>query len=397
MTPAQSIPGLMPDLDGPAFITEQPKAKQAFCVVFAGDTITNRQKKAPLYRLGGKLFPLGDFKTVPFGVVKRCELTRLRDGMREVHSNLIDPQQHDKYFKSYIAKQHFNPETARFEEKEVGFVVKPHPETGIPTKFWNGRLYKPINPVSEIGAIMRRDVVQISGEASDFNGVVQVPGLENGAAIREAQLHYFPNWLQILTGQAELPFVLRQLEDQIRERQARTSDETLRDVGAALIASCEQFREWGSSYIAFQLARMEEVKTQGGIRHDEIAERLFPMLEITRKDELVKDFARQQNDSAGISQQLVETLSKNQANTDSVLAVMVQLLSDRGIIPATQQPAAPANLDQAASEFEQSTTDDSGFVDMSAETVADPTAEGSEEIVDEYLARMAAGDDADEE
>jgi hypothetical protein len=55
------------DISEPEAIVEQPRELAIQCVVFVGDVLTTRQKQAPKGRLGGKLFPAQDFKTVPDG------------------------------------------------------------------------------------------------------------------------------------------------------------------------------------------------------------------------------------------------------------------------------------------------------------------------------------------
>lgn len=311
-------------------ITKKPEDSRLRVVAFVGDLLTLRQKQSDAYRLGGKLFP--EVKTLPGNIVTACALTPLRQAMLAVHKNMVDPREHKNYIQSYEQTGVYNPKTGQFETIIVGV-------DGASKDL----LFKPIHPVQELGYIAYRG-----------DGVVEVPGFETINDIREAQLFYFPNWGEILRGNDFLPRILRQLEDHLRERLAVAQTEEMKAVGRAYLLSCEQFRLFGTEYIKFQTMQIKDAeKTPGAYQgYDEIAERLFGYLEITRQDSLIQDAARQQNVATQNSQDVLQAVG----DLAKVVAGLVALQAQGGnasVPPVLSQPQ-PATQNPNTLEFSES-------------------------------------------
>ncbi|HXG84772.1 MAG TPA: hypothetical protein VNI84_12185 [Pyrinomonadaceae bacterium] len=359
-TQTQTAPPNLGALNNSEIIVTKTEDKKFVAVFFIGDWLTNAQKQAAGYRLGGKLFP--EAKTVPNNFVNRCAITPLKQGMLSVHSGLIEKGERRNYIKEYRLTNAWNPgaENAdgtfgRYEDLMVG-------RSGASASL----LFKPIYPVQELGQIAGRN-----------DGVVYVPGLNSNQDVKDAQMHYFPNWVRILRGEERHPTRIKELEDLIGERRAETNDEAMRQVGDAILQSAANYRIFGKAYIDYQTSVIKDAEKIPGVvqRYDEIAERLFDELEFTRQDSLIADFARRNNQAADTTDKLTEAISllaKSQAAkqetvaqpsadiktlTESVAALAqmtAALLQNQANAPAAVAAAPP--LPQNEAEFEQSLT-----------------------------------------
>lgn len=373
------------------YVVEKPKELDIYSVVYVGDILTLRQKRSTMFRLGGKIFPMPDFYTVPNSIVPRCGITRLKRGMRGVHKNLIDPKTYDNWIQSYTLKHHWNPVTARFEDLQVGTSGASAP-----------LLFKPIKPVNEIGRI-----------ADNQSGVVALGpecDIKSGANITEAQVFYFPNWLEILQGKAFLPETLRELQDHIQDRRDKALSSSLRAIGDAYLQSCSDFFDWGKAYVDYQMSAIKETeKFPGGVRYDEVAERLFRMLGLTREDKLVQGFAANQATSEASNKAMAEAitmLANNQGESSkwmqNAIQVMAQIAAGRVIeIPVEEQPPAPATVEEAQAEVARA-NDDDGFTDMTPAVIEeavdlDVDDDDVDAVIGEYMAKVDPAATAEEE
>ncbi len=327
---SQLPPHLQMENNQSEIVVEKYEDKKLRAVVFVGDVLTMRQKESIFFRLGGRLYL--DARTVPNNIASSCAITPLRQGMMSQHRNMIDPKQHINggYVSSYIATNVWNPSSARFENIEVG-------KSGASA----GLLFKPVYPAQEIGRIIGRG-----------DGTVEVPFVESAADIREAQMFFFPNWIKIASGTAFLPPTLRQLKEHLQNRIEQTDSVQLQEIGKAFLASCQQFRLYGSEYIATQSKLIKEAeKIQGVLQvYDEIGERFFKYLELTRQDSLIQDFAKQTADA-----------NSSQSEIAKAISLMTQLLARNeaatGALINQPAPAAkgnnapPAFSDLAGSEI----------------------------------------------
>lgn len=291
-------------------IVQKVEDKSMRCVVFVGDLITLAEKQSPLRRLGGKLFP--DKKCVPNGVVTQCAITPLEEGMLSVSMTLVNPDERKNYLQSYTKTNVWNPATLQRENVEIG-------RSGMSA----GLLFKRIYPSQEIGRIAYLN-----------DGVTEVPGITDVRQIVEAQMFFFPDWARVAAGHSVLPTVLRRLKEHIQERMETTRHPVLLEIGDAYLRSCDQFRLWGKEYVDAQTAAIKDAEKKPGVsqRYDEIAERLFECLELTREDGLIKNFAIAQNQQA----------EQNQEFKTVVTWMAQQLANSQGINIGSTQTQNPA-------------------------------------------------------
>jgi hypothetical protein len=258
-------------------------------------------------------------------------------------------------------------------------------------------VFKKITPIQMIGDIVRSQ-----------NGVVVIEeGINSRQDIETAQLHYFPNWFNILTGEERLPKTLRQLVDHLEERRAQARGIGLRAVGDAFLASAAQYRDWGMGYIAYQTAAIKETeKFPGAVRYDEIAERLFTYLEVAREDKLVQNFAQDKNDQKDAVATMADAVTKlatimagNQAGMQTMHELLAKAIAEKAQpAPVAADfagiPPAPVTVEEAKQEFSIAATDDleENFIDMSTATA--PVL--GDDIVDNFLAEAGAVEEDDE-
>lgn len=346
--PAHLAVGQMEDV-----YVERPVDKSFKAVVFVGDIMTARQKRTPDHALGGKLFP--DKKTLRY-CLGSCAITALRKGMQEINEALVDPTKRDRYIKEYIQPNVWNERERRFENVRVG-----------------GRnsgaahlLFREVYPAGEIGAIAY----------AEQNGVVEVHGVENAADIKRAQLFYFPNWLDIIQGKAQLPKTLRDLRAHLESRlteAVKLNDLMLEQVGNAFIRSCEDYLAWGKAYLKYQTDAINEAKKHPGVsvRYDEVAERLFGFLEITREDSLIENLTNRQGHNEKL-EEVLSILAKNQVEKDNRIDTMFSLMRDILLekqLVASQTAPTPVmpNAEQAAQIFETASESDEITGEVNAE------------------------------
>lgn len=343
------------DIEEPQAIVEQPTELAVQCVLYVGDILTTRQKQAPANRLGGKQFPLQDFRTVPNSVLQQCSITRLRKAFRSVHKNMVDKEKWEGYIPSYTLKNQWNPAKSQYEDVVVGK---------------EGLLYKPIRPIHELG--------RIAGQQNGAVALDEAAGINSGDDIKEAQLFYFPNWYKIVAQEETLFERLSELQDHIETRRALAHSNEMRAIGDAYLLAISDYFDWGKAYVDFQTNVIKETeKFPGGARYDEVAERLFRVLGLQREDKLIVDMARGQTNSEQTNALLVQLLAKMDAKgdkTDSIIESMVGVLQDRIVAPESVQAPAPVTVAEAKAELARAVEDDvavDSFVDMS-EVVVEP-------------------------
>lgn len=287
--------------------------KKYRAVFFAGDTLTLQYKQAKMYRMGGKLFP--NCKTVPENFVSRCAITPLHDGMHSINKQLIKPEERPNYIQAYKKRNVLlNPATG--ERGDV--IIGKSPGT-------KHLIFKKVYPIQEIGEIAYRN-----------DGVVEMTMFSNAKEVIEAQFHYFPDWSRIVKGAVQLPKRKVELVDFINNRMAQAKSRSLIAVGEAMIQSCDQLEIWGKEYVDKQTMAIEDSKTVKGytFRYDEISERLFVFLDITRRDSFVEDFARNAADLSRQAQSSGGGLNPDVQEAIKTLATAVTSMSQ---ILATQQ------------------------------------------------------------
>lgn len=243
-------------------------------VLYVGDMTSLRDKQVKQYSLGGRHTP--EAMTVPGKFLVRCALTPLAEAMLGVSKNLVHPDERKNYIQAYRKTNVFNPATGRFEDLVVG-------ASGASKDL----IFKKIFPAREVGQIAYQQPA---------DGTIEIEGLRTIAELKAVQLHYFPNWNQILSGKEKLPATNEELKAHIIERQAMAPQgSVLWNVGEKYLLACDQYALWGKGYLERQTAVVEEAKKKPGApgRYSEEAESLFKQLGLTRQDALVEVQAAQ--------------------------------------------------------------------------------------------------------
>lgn len=304
-------------------VIEAVDDKRYRAIVFVGDVLTQAIKQSQMYRLGGRLFP--HILTVPFKFAARCAITPLHEAYTSVSASLVSPPERQNYIPKYTIKNALlNPATGKRGDIVVG-------GKGTPSSHL---LFKKVFPASEIGTIAYRN-----------DGVVEILALERPQDVLDAQYHFFPDWNRIVTGAVQLPTRLAQLREYLAERTAKTMSPAMRAVGAAYDQSCDQYAVWGKDYIDQQTAIIQGAKQFPGVvqRYDEVAERLFIALELTRQDNLIQDFARNQN-----------AADERGAKIENALEMMAQILANQQGInigdTKSNEPVIPTHLPDLSAE-----------------------------------------------
>lgn len=350
-------------------ITERAVDNSVICVIYTGDVLSNQEKQSPNYRLGGKAFPWPEFVTVPNHVISRCQIVRLRKHMIAIPKWQIEKDKWPLYIEKYTLTNQWDPAARKLVDITYGV-------NGGEKDF----VYKAMHPATEVGMLLRHNegIVQLTGDAQ----------LNTAEEIRGAQLHYFPNWLEILTGRAQVPFRMADLEAHIEERRAAAPTTQFRAVGDAYLYSCSQFREFAARYIAKQTDVIEETKGKGvSVRYDEIAERFFRMCDITREDKMIQNYADSQQDTKAIMAQMAET-NRMMAN------LLTQTI---GTKPAEEQQPAPETLEQAEAVMHMASEEN--FMDMTAAVVETEELDEAIDVLTDNepnTAQIAAGNHKDE-
>lgn len=301
---------------------EKKDETKFFAVVFVGDILTLAQKTTNLKRLGGRLFL--DSHCLRNKLVPRCAITPLEEGMMKVHAAMVDEKKRDEYISEYVKTNTPVWDPVRMRKVLADVVVGNRPEN-------RDILYKRVPAAREIGQIAQQ-------------GVVVVPSITNVEAIRDAQYHYFPTWNRKVQGLEVFPTRLAELEDYIRGRMSQARTEDLQAVGAAYLRSAQEFRLWGIEYVKTQTAAIKKAEGTAGYQaYDEIGERLFDMLDITREDKLVVDLARRAQDSQ------VQT-----GSIGTALTMLAELLQ-RGQQPNAERVPVPPALTELQPEVQTAT------------------------------------------
>lgn len=292
-------------------VVEVVDDKKYRAVVFVGDVLPLSVKASPIYKLGGRLFPY--CLTIPFQFVGRCAITpMLKDAYASVAASLIDPMERKNYVPSYTKKNVLiNPATGKRGDVVIG-------KKGTMSSHL---LFKKVLPASEIGLV-----------AYQNNGVVEITSLTRGQDVLDAQYHYFPDWLTVVRGKTDLiPLRLSQLREFLENRMEKTLSPAMRAVGEAYLQSCDQYEIWGKEYIDQQTSIIKGAEKFPAVvqRYDEIAERLFITLELSRPDNLIKDIVKDHNRQA-----------EKDASMDTALKMLAEGQALMAKILANQQGVA---------------------------------------------------------
>jgi hypothetical protein len=258
-------------------IIERSKTRYVF---FAGDVIEPSIKYRHATRAFGGLLR-SDVHCLKHdgneGMIYRCKITEFKTKMYHQPKAMLNPEElkHSDIWKSGYTLKNGKLGANGWED----LVVKsPY------------LVYREIYPGDEIGGLLA--VKPPLGE----RGLVELQSLlgKDESAKREAQLFYFPNWLEIQTGKESLPETLKELENHIKGRMreatetANLSKSDIQQVGRDMLRSCTEYRLWGQAYLKSFEDEINAAKVKGlPYSYPEKAEMVLVQLEESRKDDLL--------------------------------------------------------------------------------------------------------------
>ncbi len=152
--------------------------------------------------------------------------------------------------------------------------------------------YKKWYPGNEVRRAVQRSMPLGVG------GVVEITALTGASAaeIKDAQLFFFPDWVDVRQGVSRLPETVREIEANVRTRIAAISEQPwspekkskYTSIGNDMIRSCVEFRLSALEIIEQDDTIKQESDKKGHIApHSAISELLLPQIEYKRKGELL--------------------------------------------------------------------------------------------------------------
>lgn len=269
---------------------------------FAGDDILSNEKHFnPEWKAWGGIF-LPHVKilkqSVNKGMLYRCKFTQLTTTMIGEPTAMLHPADRQNWQSSFT-KSRFNPLTNQTEEVVTkGFTQvqmtseeNPHERTVDRTMNSTHIRFKARYPDQDVRLATR--VNQPNGT----HGVVEISALRNAplSEVHEAQHFFFPQWIAIQKGEAELPQTIRELENHIQNRinaipldWSFEKKNKYRMIGQDMLKSCTEFRIGGEAYLKFIEDADRDAKVKGlAYPYPERASNFGALLEIKRKDDLI--------------------------------------------------------------------------------------------------------------
>lgn len=217
MTAYAQLPIGTTRIDSPVNNKEQATLETTQVLFFAHDTITDREKRElPFKEFGGIYLPhlatLRDSKHMLY----RCRLTQLPAfKMIGDWEMMIPPEARQNWQRSFT-QTIVDPATNQTKEVVVnGFLESNITEDGeFKNKRSNHLIFTKRYPLHEARQAIRRSGPHTTG------GVVTIDALMGATAeeIAEAQYFFFPNWDEVVRGEALLPNTTRELQDHLKAR-----------------------------------------------------------------------------------------------------------------------------------------------------------------------------------
>lgn len=323
-------------------------------VFFAGDNITMQEKyAAPSRFMGGveldmyltlretgkELYARSDLYNTG-GVLYRCAIHQLKTAYLPVNKQMVSPADREggTLLPGYqVQNGRRNHKTGQYEDVTVTN---------------DNMVYRPFYPGDEIESMTRPSTGLRPG------GIVEITAL-HGKTWQEqvdAQLHYFPNWEQLQTGEESLPATIRELRDNIAARVLVADTAELKSIGRDMLRSCDEFKVWGLRYLKAwrQTVKFADNQIDSPIAgYNELAEMLFEMLQVAREDTLnqtgnVADIATQIGQS--IAAAIAQGMSPQQAAQAVEIAPAAKVDPMEGLDLVDGQPGEVIPDETAADE-----------------------------------------------
>jgi hypothetical protein len=291
-------------------------------LVFAGDVIVPRQKRERSdLRLGGEY--LGQqFKTLvrTKGLIRRCQLTPLEIAYDFISDEMVGENQTGLQIVGTVRHDdRFGGGGAAFGSRSINAVE--------------------VFPGDEIRGIQRLN--------NDVNhgsrGILEVENLQDVpfADLRKIKIQetIFPYWEQLVLGVdgVQLPSTLSGLVKELNARRAEIGDSFVRDIIDTYLASAEQYRNWGISYLKMASALVRLPAHQGFVHtYSPLAEMLFDQLELSRTDDILRNPATQ---VGGVA---TENSNAQMADLMARMVAVQEQLAAQGLGIAPPVTAGPA-------------------------------------------------------
>lgn len=275
---------------------------------FAGDVLVPSQKRErPDLKTGGEYFGQ-QYKTLvrSKGLLRRCQISPLEVGFDYMSDDMVGD---DANLHVVTTVSHEEPGRGALQASPVGKLngIKVYPGDEI-----KGILQGERNNTSK-GIVELKQLAGIDYPEFKKSGLQEFvfpEGLE------------MPSWTKIMAGLGQFPTKLSQLEAHFNSRKGATGDDSIKSLVDGMLASCEQYRVWGTNYLKLSSQLVRLPANQGFVHtYSELAEMLFESLEVRREDlissdrdlaEIVAKASGGQNISNAETQTLLRRMAENQ-------------------------------------------------------------------------------------
>jgi len=246
-----------------------------FFVFFVGNRISKELKsREPFLNQGGILRT--NFLTLEphRGFIRRCEVTQLRPQMQSEAATNVKPSQREHFIKTYSILEN---------GREIVCGTRKGEEGG---RVWDGLYRKQFFPVDEIDRLC-------APKNDQPTGIVRLP-CQNVQEAAQAQVFLFPNWMDILSGQAVILEKTYDLKKYFAERYKQANNDFERDVASAAIKSCDDFLIWCNWKANDANAKLSQAQAKGWAwTAGPEAEIAFEQTGISRRDNVQQQQAQQ--------------------------------------------------------------------------------------------------------
>jgi len=267
-------------------------------IFFAGDAIPSNEKYEmfDVKGFGGMFLP--QIKTLPIenkGMVYRCKLTPLKTRRIGDNKGMLPPGESKMWETSFVQSKSKLVDGQWRDHVVNGFTQSTQQATKegrFETHTSNHIVYKARYPGDEVRYATRRSLPHGIGGMVE---VTAMQGMEDAEGY-EAQLFFFPNWVDIRKGLVPLPETLRETEEYFHSRIKAINVEApyekrdlYRQIGAAMLKSCDEYRRSSQSNLQKTETSLKAAALKGDNTHAYPAscELQLAFTESRRKDEIV--------------------------------------------------------------------------------------------------------------
>lgn len=258
-----------------------------FFVFYPADHIPGDLKAHnPDWRFGGRIKSNSMTLSYRNGFVRKCEITLLRTHMQSLSMGLVLPSDRKHVIKAYNSIE--NGQVTQIGINKQGE--------------YDGLARLPVYPIDEVDVL-----------TGQVDGMIQISCRDSQQAY-EAQFFLFPNWDDIVNGEAQLPFLVSDIRKHFELRRRVAVDlknEFYKSIADTAILACDNYLTWASGVCKKANAEYARMSAKGhawSIGAD--AEMAFQQVPIQRQD-MVQQNQASQIDKIGDAMSLVaEAISR---------------------------------------------------------------------------------------